>query len=443
MRKTALTAVMLGCLCRLASAQNEFVNFTNPQFPTIPTLITDSLVVENSNSIRHIGQAFDSKERLIRFRDTTFNTDQTLASVLLGNIVHTPLKLVQLTQNKRLSPFPSESTERLTIDSLSDGKIEKITFELWNGTNWFITQITHHTYDAAGQLTEMWSENWDFQSMSLIKSYANLYTYDSKGNKTKYQTATWDVTNNTWIVNNEYVYTYDLAGHKLSETWNNLQNNVLKPVQLATYRYDATGRLDSIKYYDAFTTAPWRYYSYVLLDDSPEQQITQKGRQFEVNAQGAFVPTTTTTYVAGPKVYSTLFSQELTQRYDAVSQAFVNSERYQSDFSLLPDGRVKGLFIREQFTNGSWNTIYKVQGWLRKPGSVSTHSPQTSRINPCGLPNPLTSDILDEKLRTLSGVVSMWSVDGRAIGSSAPPGFYWIMVTDKGQARCAQLIQVH
>lgn len=449
MKKLLFAFILLFCAlaAKPTQAQTTFVVFTNLLYQEVQPLLTDSLVVENTNNIRHIGQAFDGKGRMTGFRDSTFDLNKSLLAVSTGSITHMPLKLVQITRDERFAPFAYTSMERLTIDSLDSKKMSKILYESWDGSKWVENQRTYFTYDAAGRQTEMWSENWDFLSMSWKNSFSNFYVFDANGNQVKYQTRNWDAPSNSWLVNNEYQYTYNAAGKRLSETWYNFQNNTLTPLQRSTYAYDAAGNLDSIKYYDAFVTGPWRYYSYILLDDSAEQQITRKGKQFDVDAQGNFLPASETSFIPGPKVYTTQPTQELTQKFDPATQSFKNSERYLTDFALLPDGRVKGNFTRATYENNNWKTIYKVEGWLRKPGSVATHSPQPATVLSCGFPNPLSMEQIDGLVRSLpdqqASSATFWGMDGRTSAQQVElPGVYWLRVMDKGRLTCAQKVVV-
>jgi hypothetical protein len=435
----------------LIFAQNPFLDFTNPNFKEIQHLLVDSMVVTNNTndgSVRHIGWDYDARNRPIAARDSTFDKSQKVTNVNAGTYTYTPGRLVFSGVTKAFAPFPYELRDRTTVDSLANGKVASIFYEIWNDSQWKPNGKDHYVYNSSGNLTEIWAEQWDFIKAAWKKGYSRRYEYDAKGNNTVLQYLNGDESTGNWILSNEYVYQYNANNKKTEEVWRNYSSGVMTNVNKSIYVYDNTNLVDTIKNYNWVAAVSGWVLSYVVtLDNSPEQQITQFGKRYQANAQGQLIQNEETTFIPGPMIYTNQPAEQLTKVPDAATNTFVNSERFSTIFTDLPDGTIKADHKKESFANGNWSTVYHVQAWQRKPPVVSVQNIENKLFIQCGMPNPLATEMIETNLKSLSfspsAVANFYNMNGQKIsGQPDASGIYWLRVEDRGRPVCGQKVMV-
>lgn len=437
------------------AAQNVFLTFSDPRFHELIPLRTDSMYITSGTQIREIGYDYDAWQRPLQIREKRNDPAQNSLLHIVSDYVYSPARMVFTTKTEHLSPFISESFFRIILDSIGD-KISLLRTESLENAQWVSLQKDTFIYNAGGYLTERLGQYWLANSSQWVDQASLKYEYDGDKLLVERQISINPFTSDTSSYN-EYIFTYDFMNRKTSRTWKNWNSGVIQNIFRERYAYDANDLLDTLK--NDIWVAPlndWYPDNMVVLDDSPEQQITQTGKEYRLNAQSQWYVTKETTYIPGPQIYTDQPSEELTKIFNLNINQFENNYRELTTYTDLPVGTIKGDYQQAYFENNNWNTDYHVEAWQIKIGSVRTEEPENAAIPPCGLPNPLTvSDVITlPEIVTAGGNarVEIYTPDGRLAFSQtrlditsftsapAPPGIYLVVVRNEKGILCTQKV---
>ena len=438
------------------AAQNVFLSFSDPRFHELIPLRTDSMYITTGTQLREIGYNYDAYQRPLQIREKRNDPAQNWLEHDVSDYVYSPGRLVFTTTAEYFSPFQLVITERITLDSL-DGRLSLFLAEILDDAQWNGIQKDTFIYNSAGNLVERASQSWDFVNSVWKYQFYEKNEYDAQEHLLTQRYLRLDNISGDTSGYNEYIYTYNSAGLRTSRTWKNWNNGIIQHVFRERYVYDANDLLDTLKN-DIWSAAinDWYIDNIVVLDDSPEQQITQTGKEYRLNAQLQWYLAKETTYTPGPQIYSDQPSEVLAQVFNPVTGQFENDDRQLTSYTDLPGGTIKGDYQRAYFENGAWNTDYHVEAWQIKIGSVHTEEPEHTAIPACGLPNPLTvSDVITlPEIATAGGNarVEIFTLDGRLACSQirpdatgytnapASPGIYLVVVRNEKGILCTQKV---
>lgn len=414
------------------------------------------MFITAGTQLREIGYDYDAQGRPLQIREKRNDPAQNSLQHILSDYVYSPARVVFTTTSEILSPFQNFTTDRLTIDSLN-GRMSFSLAEIWDGTQWKGVQKDTFIYNAAGSLLEMNSQSWDFVNSVWKYQFFLKNEYDAQEHLVVQRNLSLDNISGDTSVYSEYIYAYNAAGLKTSRTWKNWNSGTIQNIHREIYSYDANGLLDTLK--NDYWIPPindWSTDNLVVLDNSPEQQITQIGKEYRLNAQFQWYLAKETTYMPGPQIYTDQPSQALTKIFNLGTNQLENNYRELTTYTDLPDGTIKGDYQQAYFENGNWDTGFHVEAWQIKIGSVDAKEPEHLTIPACGLPNPLTVSeaIALPEIATVEGNarIEIYTADGRLafsqnglnaadyVKASIPPGIYLVVMRNEKGIICTRKV---